>query len=396
MLKNIDMQEISAFQSIRPYKSKEVQEVVEQLLQEPNFLKVLSAVYPKHDIEQVVAHLRSIRKIKDFQKEVVYNYLRVIIDKTINKLSFSGLENLASDKKFLFMSNHRDIILDSALMNVILFENNFKTSEIAIGSNLLIFPWIEKLVKLNKSFVVRRNLPVKELLLASKELSAYIKYTIQKKKRSVWIAQKEGRTKNGDDSTHPGLLKMIHMSSNKPLSKYIRKINLVPVSISYEVEPCDKHKTAELYARFKNGSYVKDPKEDLLSMLGGLNNFKGRVHIHFGKILDEELNELDTISAPNEQYAKLALIIDQSIHENFRIFEGSYIAYDILTKSEKFKDKYTSAEFRSFSRHFLSQISDIDGDKEVIRKIFLGIYANPLINKLKLEKIPVIREEQAY
>ncbi len=386
------MQPEEAFQSIRPYNNEEIQSVIEQLLKEPHFHKVLSVVYPKRDLNEVMEHLRKISTIKKFQKEVVYDYLRVIIDKTINKLSFSGLENLKKGKKFLFMSNHRDIILDSALMNVILFENKIKTSEIAIGSNLLIFPWIEMLVKLNKSFVVKRNLPAKEMLLASKELSAYIQYALLEKKRSVWIAQKEGRTKDGDDGTHSGLLKMIHMSSNLPLSTYIKKLNLVPVSLSYEVEPCDKTKTAEQYIRMKNGSYVKDPKEDLLSMVGGLNNFKGRVHISFGKILKEELVALDSISNQNEQYVKLAQIIDQSIHESFRLFEGSYIAYDILTKSDRFVDKYTRAEFRSFSRHMLTQISDIEGDKEIIKRIFLGIYANPLINKLKLEKISIEQE----
>jgi glycerol-3-phosphate O-acyltransferase len=386
------MQQEEAFQSIRPYKNKEVHDVIEKLLQEPHFHKVLSVVYPKRDINEIIAHLREIKKVKDFQKEIVYDYLRVIIDKTINKLSFSGLENLTKGKKFLLLSNHRDIILDSALMNVILFENKIKTSEIAIGSNLLIFPWIEMLVKLNKSFVVKRNLPVKEMLLASKELSAYIQHAILKKKKSVWIAQKEGRTKDGDDNTHPALLKMIHMSSDKPLSTYIRSLNLVPVSISYEVESCDKPKTAELYARFKNGSYIKDPKEDLLSMVGGLNNFKGRVHFHFGQILNKELDILDSITNYNEQYIKLAQIIDQSIHENFRLFEGSYIAYDLLSNSDRFKDKYNKTDFRAFSRHFLSQITDIEGDKEVIRHIFLGIYANPLINKFKLEKIPILQE----
>jgi 1-acyl-sn-glycerol-3-phosphate acyltransferase len=386
------MKEKDKFRSIRPYKNGEVKEVLEQLLKEPHFHKVLSVVYPKSDLAEVISRIREISKIKNFQKEVVYNYLSGIIDKTINKLSFSGLENLTPGKNFLFMSNHRDIILDSALMNVILLENKIKTSEIAIGSNLLIFPWIEMLVKLNKSFVVKRNLPSKELFLASRELSAYIKYAVLKKNKSVWIAQKEGRTKDGDDSTHPGLLKMIHMSSNKPLSKYIKKLNLVPVSISYEVEPCDKTKTSELYARLRNGSYIKDPKEDLLSMVGGLTNFKGRVHFHFGNILNKELDVLNEITNSNEQYNKLAQIVDKSVHENFRLFEGSYIAYDLLTESDKFKDKYTKSEFRSFCRYMLSQINDIEGDREVIKHIFLGIYANPLINKYKLEKIPLLQE----
>ncbi len=385
-------QEEQRFQSIRPYSDYEVKGVIEQLLQEPNFLKVLSVVYPKLNLNDVSNHLRKISSIKEFQKEVVYYYLRVIIDKTITNLSFTGLDQLDPSKKYLFMSNHRDIILDSALLNTILFENNIKTSENAIGSNLLIFPWIERLVKLNKSFVVKRNLPVKEMLMASYELSSYIQYTLLEKKNSVWIAQKEGRTKDGDDSTHSGLLKMIHMSSSIPTAEYYKTISLVPVSISYEVEPCAGSKTAELYARLRDGSYIKDPKEDLLSMSGGLNNFKGRVHFTFGKVLGEELDVLNGINHKNEQYGKLAHIIDKSIHEGYHLFEGSFIAYDLLTKSEKFKDKYTTTDFESFSNHMAKQTRDIEGDKEIIKRIFLRMYANPLINKFKLEKIPLGQE----
>ena len=386
------MYQEKAFQTIQPYNNDEIKGVIEQLLQESDFHKVLEVVYPKLELADIFERLRKLTSIKQFQKEVVYYYLRIIIDKTINKLSFSGLDQLDPSKKYLFISNHRDIILDSALLNVILFENKIKTTEIAIGSNLLIFPWIEMLVKLNKSFVVKRNLPVKEMLTASKELSSYIQYTLFEKKNSVWIAQKEGRTKDGDDCTHSGLLKMIHMSSNQPVAEYYKKIKVVPVSISYEVEPCDKAKTAELYTRLRDGSYVKDPKEDLLSMSGGLNNFKGRVHLHFGKVLNEELDEVSTIDSHNDQYVRLAQIIDKSIHESFRLFEGSYMAYDLLSKSNKFADKYTKTELQSFKKHINKNIADIDGDKEIIKRIFLGIYANPLINKFKLDKIPVEQE----
>ncbi len=386
------MQNENAFQSIRPYTNNEIKEVLNQLLEEPDFQKVLSVVYPKQKLSDIFERLRKISTIKEFQREVVYYYLRIIIDKTINKLSFSGLDNLEPGKKYLFMSNHRDIILDSALLNVIFFENKIKTTEIAIGSNLLIFPWIEMLVKLNKSFVVKRNLPVKEMLDASKELSSYIKYTLFEKKNSIWIAQKEGRTKDGNDCTHSGLLKMIHMSSKKSAADYFKKIKLVPVSISYEVEPCDRAKTAELYARLRDGSYKKDPKEDLLSMSGGLTNFKGRVHFHFGEVLNDELDELNDIKFKNDQYVRLAQIIDKSIHKGFKLFEGSYIAYDILSGSDKFTNKYTKAEFSAFHKHMMDSIKDIEGDQEVVKRIFLGIYANPLINQFSLEKIPVEEE----
>jgi hypothetical protein len=209
---------------------------------------------------------------------------------------------------------------------------------------------------------------------------------------SVWIAQKEGRTKDGDDSTHSGLLKMIHMSSEEPASEYFRKLQLVPVSISYEVEPCDASKTAELYARMRDGSYVKDPKEDLLSMSRGLTDFKGRVHFNFGKILNEELEVLDTIQHKNDQYTKLAQIIDNSIHQGFQLFEGSYMAYDIITKSGKFKDKYTPSELKRFKQHVEGQMKKMEGDKDSLKRIFLGIYANPLINKYNLEKLTALSE----
>lgn len=387
------MKEKEAFESIRPYKNKEVKEAIEQLLEEPDFQKVLSLVYPTHNLSLVAQKLKNISSIKEFQREVVYYYLTKIIDKTINKLSFSGIDNIKPKKRYMFMSNHRDIILDSALLNVIFFENEIKTTQIAIGSNLLIFPWIEMLVKLNKSFVVRRNIPVREMLRASKELSDYIKHTILKKRNSVWIAQKEGRTKDGNDLTHSGLLKMIHMSSKKPLSKHIKKLKLVPVSISYEIEPCDKLKTAEIYAKMTYGKYTKNPKEDLLSMSGGLHNFKGRVHFHFCKPLNKELEELDNIEVQNEQYLHLAKIIDEKIHENYKLFERNYIAYDMLSGLKKFTDKYTENEYKGFDKYVSESIKDIEGDKEVIKKIFLNIYANPLINKFKLEPIPIKNEE---
>jgi len=380
-------QEEQPFQSIRPFNDEEVKDVIDQLLKEPNFLKVLSVVYPNLNINDITGHIKRITTIKAFQKEVVYYYLTLIIKKTVDKLSFTGLEKLDPSKHYLFMSNHRDIILDSALLNVILFENEMRTTEIAIGSNLLIFPWIEMLVKLNKSFVVRRNLPVKEMLMASHELSSYIQHTLIEKKHSVWIAQKEGRTKDGDDNTHPGLLKMIHMSSDQPVAEYFKSLNLIPVSISYEIEPCDLSKTAELYARMRDGSYVKDPKEDLLSMSGGLTNYKGRVHFTFGNVLKEELDVLNDIHNKNEQYSKLGQIIDNSIHQGFQLFEGSFIAYDILSKSDKFKDRYAEDEYQAFTKRMTAQIQGIEGDKEIIKRIYLGIYANPLINKFKLEKI---------
>lgn len=383
------MQQDKAFESIRPYNDNEVHDVIEQLLQEPHFQKVLSVVYPDRKLSEVMETMQQIKTIREFQKEMVYYYLCIVKEKTITDLSISGMEHLDPSQSYLFMSNHRDIVLDSALLNFLFVENNRNTTEIAIGSNLLILPWIEMLVKLNKSFVVKRNLPVKEMLDASKELSSYIQYTLLEKSNSIWIAQKEGRTKDGNDSTHSGLLKMIHMSSNQPTSEYFRNLKLVPVSISYEVEPCDGPKTAELYARLRDGNYVKDPKEDLLSMSGGLLNFKGHVHFHFDKPLDVELDELDKTKNKNDQYIKLAQIIDEKIHLGFKLYPGNYIAYDILSGKQSFKDNYSTHEFEAFNTRMEGIIKDIDGNKNTLKQIYLGIYANPLINKYYLDKIPI-------
>ncbi len=372
------------FKAIRPLRNREISQAINQLLEEPQFNNVITFVYPNRNLEEVRQKFRQISSVEEFQQNVVYNYLKNIIGKTVSNLSYSGLENLKADGHYLFMSNHRDIVLDPALLNVILLDNNLETTEIAIGSNLLIFPWIELLVKLNKSFVVKRNLPVREMLEASRELSAYIKRRVTKKHRSIWIAQKEGRTKDGNDFTHSGLLKMLHLAGKKPLSKYIKKLKLVPVSISYEIEPCDRLKAQEIYVKKTHGEYKKTPKEDLMSMAGGLHNFKGNVHFHFGKPLNKELAELDDIKFKNEQYLHLAKIIDDKIHKNYKLFANNYIAYDIKTKSNKFEDKYTTEQYEKFTNHMNAQISTIEGDEEMIKETFLNIYANPVVNQYKL------------
>lgn len=377
------------YQSIRCYNDNEANSIINQLLNEGQFAKILSFLYPDGKIGEIREQLKNIQTIKDFQKSVVYPYLTKMIDNTTNGLSFSGLKNLDSRKSYLFISNHRDIVLDSALLNFLLIENNFNTTEIAIGSNLLILPWIELLVRLNKSFLVKRNLPAREMLQASRELSSYINYTLQEKGNSVWIAQKEGRTKDGNDKTQPALLKMLNMASDNSIVRSFKKMRIVPVSISYEIEPCDKLKTTELYKTFKEGAYVKDPKEDLSSMSGGLNNFKGRVHFAFGKPLKRKLFKLKRIHNRNEQFSKLSIIIDSQIHKGYKLFPGNYAAYDLLFNSDNFKDKYTDLEFEEFTNHMNKQIGNIGGDKKIIKMIFLEIYANPVINKYYLRQKPI-------
>ena len=377
------------FQSIRCYNDQEANTKINELLNEEQFAKVLSFLYPEEKVPEIKEFLKNLKTVRGFQKGVIHPYLSKMEKNTTAGLSSSGLKYLNPRKSYLFISNHRDIVLDSAFLNFLLIENKFNTTEIAIGSNLLIFPWIEILVRLNKSFLVKRNLPVREMLKASRELSSYINYTLQEKGSSVWIAQKEGRTKNGNDKTQPALLKMLNMDSDDSIVRSFKKMRIVPVSISYEIEPCDKLKTQELYKTFKEGAYVKDPKEDLSSMSGGLNNFKGRIHYSFGKPLKRKLLKLKRIHNRNEQFSKLASIIDNQIHKDYKLFPGNYVAYDLLFNSDNFKDKYTDIEFEEFSNHMNKQIENIEGDNKIIRMIFLEIYANPVINRYYLRQKPI-------
>lgn len=377
------------FKSIRSYNDDEVHTIINELLEEGQFSKILSFAYPENQVAEIREHLKKINSINDFQRDVVYFFVSKIKNKIISNLSFSGLQHLDPRKTYLFMSNHRDILLDSALLNILLHENGFMTTENAIGSNLLLLPWIEKIVRLNKSFIVKRNLPVREMLQASRELSEYIHYALHEKKNSVWIAQKEGRTKDGNDKTHPGLLKMLTIAYDTSIIRSFKKMNIVPVSISYEIEPCVHNKTIELYTKFETGKYEKAPKEDLQSMQGGLSSYKGRVHISFGKPIKRKLLKLKRIHNRNEQFAKLAKIIDTQIYKNYKLFPGNYAAYDILFNTDYFKDRYTDLEFEEFKSHLNKETEQIKGNKKIIKMIFLGIYANPVINKYTLRQKPI-------
>jgi len=382
------MQNIDKYKSIRPYNDSEVEEIINKLLKEESFLRVLAHVYPNKSQEEIINKFKKLKTIKDFQTDVVYHYLHQMVDNTISKLTYSGIERLNSSKNYIFMSNHRDIVLDPALINVILLDNWVQTSEIAIGSNLLILPWIEMLVKLNKTFVVQRNLPVRELLLASQQLSSYINHTIQNT-GSLWIAQKEGRTKDGNDRTHQGLLKMLGMNSKKTIIKTFRGLNIVPVSISYEYEPCDKAKVNETYRKFEDGEFKKNPQDDLMSMKSGLSNFKGRVHIAFGKPLRRKLFSIKKFENKNLRITKIGQLIDNQIHKSYNLYSNNYIAYDTLFKTNTFKYKYSQAEVDDFLKYVKKQTSDIKGNKNIINKMFLALYANPVINKHKLRQLPI-------
>ncbi|MDQ2179718.1 1-acyl-sn-glycerol-3-phosphate acyltransferase [Marinifilum sp. D714] len=379
----------SDFDDIRPYNDSEVVEVINRLLQEEAFIKFAQQLFPGFTKEMIEKALSEVKTIKEFQGNFIIRLAQHIIDNTTKGITIDGLENLDPNESYLFISDHRDIILDSALLNVMMHHHGFETTEIAIGSNLLIQPWIADLVKLNKSFVVNRNVTVRQMLESSKQLSNYINFALNTKKSSIWIAQREGRTKDGDDRTQQSLLKMLQMSGGKEFCSHFKNLRIVPVAISYEYEPCDAMKTLEVHLKETESGYQKTAKDDLRSMIRGMINEKGRVHFHIGKPISHMLDTIEDMDESKDKYKALADLIDYRIHKNYKLWPDNYIAYDIVNNSKEFLDKYTIEEKELFLKHMEKKIATIEDraeNMERLHQIFFEIYANPVKNRLELTK----------
>lgn len=372
------------FDDIRPFNDSEVDHYIQLLLQDAYFLHILENIYKSPEkISQIKSVLLNIHTVRDLQHTFVYKLIEdLILNPSVDSLTCSGLDKLDKNKSYLFISNHRDIILDSALLNYLIVLKGMNTTEVAIGNNLLIENWIEYAVKLNRAFVVRRNLPARELLMASKKLSEYIRRAITSANTSVWIAQREGRTKDGYDKTQTALLKMLNLSNIKEFTEGFKELQIVPLSISYEIEPCGTSKVDELYKR-KTEGFEKTSKDDLRSMGHGLVNPKGRVHFAFGEPLDGQIDEFAKEITIGDQIEKLGEHIDQQIYLNFKLWPNNYIAEDLLTNSTANSDHYTEDQYLKFGLLLDKALNEISGEKDIIRTMFLKMYVNPLINKRK-------------
>jgi 1-acyl-sn-glycerol-3-phosphate acyltransferase len=372
------------FDDIRPYNDSEVDEHIQLLLEDQYFQHILDLIFKNPEkIEQAKLVLSHIHTVKDLQYKFMYQLIEDLILKTsTDGLTSSGLENLDKNKSYLFISNHRDIILDSAFLNYLIVLKGMNTTEIAIGNNLLIGKWIEYAVKLNRAFVVRRNLPSRELLMASKKLSEYIRRDITIKNNSVWIAQREGRTKDGNDKTQVALLKMLNLSNINEFKDGFKELQIVPLSLSYEIEPCGISKVEELYKRQTEG-FEKTQEDDLRSMGHGLFNPKGRVHFAFGEPINDQIDLFAQEVTVGEQIEKLADYIDKQIYSNFKLWPNNYIAEDLLNKSTDNSNHYTKEQYNKFCTMVEEVLSKISGDAETIRSMFLQMYVNPLINQRK-------------
>lgn len=375
------------FDDIRPYYDKEVREKMRLLVKDKTFDKVLMHLFKyRPKVEMVKFQLRRIRSIKQLQGVFIYDLLHWLIDKSSDGLKCTGVEKLDKNKPYLFISNHRDIILDAAIINFLIFEYGMNTTQIAIGDNLLLYDWIEHMVKLNRCFLIKRSLPPRELMQASKKVSSFIRQSITEDKMSVWIAQREGRTKDGNDQTQLSVLKMLNMSNDKSVSEGFNELNIVPVSISYEIEPCGLAKMKELIKKEHYGVRKTD-KDDLKSMGMGMFTPKGRMHFVFGEPIKTNFALADNAEQRNKYLKDLGDLIDAQIYKNFKLWPNNYVAYDMLMQEHKFKDKYTAQEQRKFEIMVEQAMVNIDYPITDITERFLKIYANPVINKLKVTKL---------
>ena len=384
------MREIVDFEDIRSFRDDEYRQKAAELLKEPYFKTVITAVMPEIDFTLFGQKMMSLNSINEFQSEIIVPFLDKLIAQTTSSLEEQGIHVIEKDHNYLFISNHRDIVLDASFLGIILYKNGYDTCEIAIGDNLLAYQWISDLVRINKSFIVKRGVGIKQALEAAKQLSAYIHHTIHEKKQSVWIAQREGRAKDSNDRTQDALIKMLTLSSNDTLLNAIRQLNIAPVAISYEYDPCDSLKAYELLQKSKNPEFKKSEKDDLISMQTGIMGYKGIVNYHFTPCINEEIEHINTEMDKASILQSVSQIIDRHIHRHYRIYEVNYIAYEMLHNTDRFANEYDSLKKEKFLQYLQGQIGKLgelsaDDYKFVFEKMLL-MYSNPLKNKLATEE----------
>lgn len=376
------------FEDIRPYYDNEARGVMRRLQHDPLFMKLVNHLWPTMTQEEAFAKADKVTSNMAFQLEFMHQAIRVIVSRSSTGLTCDGFENVDPKKAYLYIANHRDILLDSAILQILLVEHGFETSEITFGNNLMQGDFITDFGKLNRMFTVLREGNSRELYEISQKLSAYIRHTIVEKNVSVWIAQRNGRTKDGNDMTQTGLIKMLNMSGGKNFTESIQQLNIVPLSISYEYEPCDDLKVQELYLSSLHSKYVKAPGEDLNSILTGILQPKGRIHMSVGKPIHAELAEIEKISNENDKIKHLVNCIDEQLYANYKVWPVNYIACDISNESSEFSAHYTEKEKNEFIHYIKQKISKLKGEEQSLFNLFINMYANPV----KAKKLSTINQ----
>lgn len=379
-------EEINEFESISPYSDKDAVEALGKLADHPAVIEVSKAIFPDKPKEYLREVLKNLKSIDEFQTLVMSKAIEWVLDTSAHNFSYDGIENLKKiNGKFLALSNHRDIILDPAITQVVLYRNGLQTTEIAVGSNLLSNKYVEYLIRSNRMIKVIRGINARQLYLSSQVLSKYIRTGITSGKSSIWIAQREGRTKNGIDTTEQGLLKMLDMSGTKDFVSNFEELNIVPLSISYEYEPCDIMKARELLIS-RTQKYVKGPQEDLISIMTGINQQKGNIHLNIGvPLTHEEIVEASCCNK-NDRYQAIRHAVDDRVIEGYRLWKNNYIAYDMVNHSYKYSDLYAPEDVEKFTNYVEQQLDKVEKslNRSDLRDIFLKIYGNPVLSKEQL------------
>jgi len=383
-LKQTDMD----YSDIRFYDNNDFDKVIKELAYEPEMRRVVRFLLDGNILDKdVPAFLLAFKSVEDFQLNFIIRVIQKIRNVSVEGITVGGIESVDYNKSYLFLTNHRNIVLDAAFLNLVLFENNneeFKSTGIAIGDNLLAIPWVRDMARVNKSFIVKRGLGVQEMLESSKKLSSYMRLLLKENNTSIWIACREGRTKDGNDFTQPGLLKMFQMSSKESFVENFSELHILPVAISYEFDPCDSSKVNELVTIANTGKYEKGPLDDFNSMFNGLMGKKGRVHYEFGKeITVEDYKSLDGNIPKNEKIKHLVDYLDNFYHQNFKLWPSNYLAADMLNGNTVFKDFYSKEDKDKFEEMKADRTKRIEGDLEQISHTYLRMFAYPVKNHYK-------------
>jgi hypothetical protein len=385
----MNTEDVSKFDDIRPLVDAEVPEAIEKLIAIPAFEQAFRYIKPDLNWKEFKQQIRGFKTIKDFKTILTYDAVMTVGRSTTFSLTISGRSRLPEGLvPCTFISNHRDIVLDAAFLNVMLYDVGYGMTQVAIGDNLLIRPWIETVVRLNNSFIVKRGVSGRQQLEVSAELSAYIHQTIKETKESVWIAQREGRAKDSDDKTQSSILKMLNMGGNKDILSNLMELDIVPVAISYEFDPCDFLKAKEFQQKRDNADFVKSKRDDLLNMETGILSNKGRVHFTICSPINPQLDTLDRSLDKIELYARIANIIDREIYKHYRFYPCNYVAYDLQTNTNRFSGNYGPKDKKQFESYLQGQLDKIvipNKDEAYLRGKILDMYTNPLKNHLALE-----------
>lgn len=389
-------EELNEFTDISPYTDAEAVEALGKLADHPAVVEVSKAIFPDKEPEFLRKILKSVKSIDEFQILVMNKAVEWVLSTTAHNFSYDGIGNLKKiNGKFLAMSNHRDIILDPAITQVVLYRNAIPMTEIAVGSNLLTNKYIEYLIRSNRMIKVIRGINARQLYLSSQVLSKYIRECITSGRSSIWIAQREGRAKDGIDTTEQGLLKMLDMSGTADFTTNFEELNIVPLSISYEYEPCDILKARErLISRTQK--YVKGSREDLISIMTGIEQQKGNIHLNIGSPLTHDEIEAASCCNKNDRYQAIRHAVDVRIIEGYKLWKTNYIGYDMVNHTFKYRDKYTPEDVAQFTDYVEHQLDKVEKSlcRADLRDIFLRIYANPVVSleNLMLERAAASRQ----